>query len=144
MGGGAVLLQASAISAMPRTGCSGVKHLSIGSPATSEEENLPGFSRSRGFDIAQATLCRSSSRRYPSRAETRSAVALRCGPSASTRSASAIIEACASMPTAATTSWDSARIGAAIEYIPGQDLHRRRQGFAHRGPAARLAALSCQ
>ena len=45
----------------------------------------------------------------------RSAVATRCGPSASTSSASGLIEVCAARLMAATTSRASLRTGAAIE-----------------------------
>src|ERR1700723_2857886 len=41
------------MSAIPRTGCSAVKHVSIAKPATSEDENLPGCSGSNGFDITE-------------------------------------------------------------------------------------------
>ena len=56
----------------------------------------------------------SSSRRYPNRADTRSAVTTRRGLSASTSSASGIIELCAARLTAAVTSRVSSRMGAAI------------------------------
>jgi hypothetical protein len=41
------------MSAIPRTGCSAVKHVSIARPATSDEENLPGCSGSSCLAIAQ-------------------------------------------------------------------------------------------
>jgi hypothetical protein len=65
---------------------------------------------------------RSSARLYPSRAETRSAVATRCGPSALTRSPIEIIDLCTSIPSAATASPETERTGAAIEYKPGASL----------------------
>lgn len=46
----------SAMSAIPRTGCSAVKHVSIVRPAASEEENLPGCSGSSGFGIARGPV----------------------------------------------------------------------------------------
>src|SRR5271155_3488144 len=65
---------------------------------------------------AIAPQWRSSSRRKPSRAEMRSAVDTRWGPSASTISSSEIIELCAAMLIAATTSRSWLRTGAEIVY----------------------------
>ena len=47
----------SAMSAIPRTGCSAVKHVSTARPAISDEDNLPGCSGSSGLDITRRLIC---------------------------------------------------------------------------------------